>query len=436
MSEVSSVRSRTGPNAEASQDTGSPLSRRLLLRRGCAWCATATGLGLFSGAGHAQSAPAGANPAVGGAAGGAANGPAASDIHWPSARFERPAIDTDEGGLWAQMDREETRLRRSQFAVRDAGLARFLQGVIARLAGDHAQDIRVHVVRTPHFNASMAPNGMMQIWTGLLLRVENEAQLAAVLGHEIGHYVERHSLERLRDLKSRAAFAQFIGMFGMVGAIGQLGVLASAFSFSREQETRADRIGMRLMQRAGYDGREAARVWDNLVGELRITQGEDAGRRSPMMATHPPALDRRDVLLALAGSSGGETGASALREVVTPLRAAWLQDEVRRGQYEESLVLFDRLLSLRADDAAVLLARADVRRLRAEKDDLALARADLDRASTIADAPAEVFRALGLLHRQQADSGAAAAAFEKYLAAAPQAADAGLIKSYITELKP
>ena len=71
-------------------------------------------------------------------------------------------------------------------------------------------------------------------------RVDNEAQLAAVIGHEIGHYLERHSLERLRDMKSRAAFGQFIGMFGAVGALAQLGVLAGAFAFSREHETRAE----------------------------------------------------------------------------------------------------------------------------------------------------------------------------------------------------
>ena len=69
---------------------------------------------------------------------------------------------------------------------------------------------QVHLVRTPLFNASMAPNGMMQVWTGLLLRVDDEAQLAAVLGHEFGHYLARHSTERLRDAKSRSAFGAFL----------------------------------------------------------------------------------------------------------------------------------------------------------------------------------------------------------------------------------
>ena len=59
----------------------------------------------------------------------------------------------------------------------------------------------------PQFNAMMAPNGMMLVWSGLLLRVENEAQLAAILGHELGHYLERHSVEQLRAAKDRAVLA-------------------------------------------------------------------------------------------------------------------------------------------------------------------------------------------------------------------------------------
>src|SRR6185436_15359250 len=140
-------------------------------------------------------------------------------------RFVRPLDDSEEGGLWALMDREEARLKR----------------IACRLAGDHCPDMRVYLVRTPVFNASMAPNGMMQVWSGLLLRTSNEAQLAAVLGHEIGHYMARHTLERLRDVKQRAAFGQFLGIafaaarIGSVGSLAQLGVMASLFSYGRDQ---------------------------------------------------------------------------------------------------------------------------------------------------------------------------------------------------------
>ncbi|WP_332815575.1 M48 family metallopeptidase [Ramlibacter sp.] len=391
--------------------------RRAFLRSACRHCA-ALGLG-----GAGLSAPALAQAPV-------------AEPTLPPARLARPALDTDEGGLWALMDREETRLRRSPFVVRDKTLAAYLEQLVCRLGGEHCRDVRVHVVRTPVFNATMAPNGMMQIWTGLLLRVENEAQLAAVLGHEIGHYLERHQLELLRAAKDRAAAGQVLGLFGLAGAVASLAVVASGFAFSREQESRADAIGMRLMQAAGYDGRQAAQVWDNLLGELEVTGGEDAGRRSVMMATHPPAADRRDELLRLAGAGEGRIGADEFEQAMAPHRLGWLQEEIRRGQFEESLVLFRRMLARRPGDAQVQFARGEVYRQRDGQGDLELARQDLRAASAAASPPTEAFRSLGLVLRRLADPAGAALAFEQYLALAPQAVDAALIRQYLTELKP
>lgn len=352
-------------------------------------------------------------------------------------RFARPTTDTDEGGLWSMMDREEVRIRRSPLAIKDPGLSRYLADLNCRLTDNHCPDIRVHVVRMPMFNAGMAPNGLMLVWSGLLLRVENEAQLAAILGHELGHYLERHQVEQLRAAKDRAVLAQLVGLLGGVaGAIGQLGIIASMFAFSREHETRADKLGMRLMQRAGYEGKQAAQVWDNLLAEIKITGGEDAGTRSALFATHPPAGNRRDELLKLAGEKGGETRATDYQSVIAPLRFGWIEDEIKRGQYEESVVLFDRLLARNASDAEVLYARGEVYRLRDEKDDAERSLADLTRAGTVLKAPPATFRSLGLVHKRRADVPSAVASFEKYLALAPEAPDAGLIKTYLSELKP
>lgn len=352
-------------------------------------------------------------------------------------RFSRPLSDTDEGGLWSLMDREEVRIRRSPLAIKDPELTSYLGNLTCGLTDGHCPDIRVHVVRMPMFNAGMAPNGMMLVWSGLLLRVENEAQLAAIMGHELGHYLERHQVEQLRAAKDRAVLAQLVGMLGgIAGTIGQLGILASLFAFSREHETRADRLGMRLMQQAGYEGRQAAMVWDNLLGELKITGGEDVGKRSALFATHPPAGNRRDELLKLAGDKTGKLGTGEYQKVIAPLRFGWLQDEIKRGQYEESLVLFDRLLKRDTGDAEVLYARGEVYRLRDDKDDVQRSLDDLTRAGSVIKAPAETFRSLGLLHKRREDKAAAVQSFEKYLAMAPEAADAGMIKTYLSELKP
>jgi beta-barrel assembly-enhancing protease len=352
-------------------------------------------------------------------------------------RFSRPATDTEEGGLWSLMDREEAKLRRSPLAIRDPALGKYLSDLTCRLTDSHCPDIRVHVMRTPWFNASMSPNGMMQVWSGLLLRVENEAQLAAIIGHELGHYLERHTLEQLRDAKDKAVLAQLVGLIGGVaGAVGRVSILATQFAFSREHETRADRLGMRLMTHAGYEGREAAQVWGNLLGELKVTGGEDVGKRSAMFATHPPAGNRRDELLKLAGRGGGAVATAEYQQVIAPLRFGWLRDEIKRGQYEESLVLFDRMLSNKPADTEVLYARGEVYRLRADKDDAGRALEDLGRAAAAEKPPVEAFRSLGLVHKQQRDAPAAVASFEKYLALAPDAPDAGLMRAYLSELKP
>ncbi len=400
--------------------------RRGFLHSACRWCAGVGGLG--------WSALAAGQPAAPGPATATAGAPAASEPLPP--RFTRPPVDSDEGGLWAMMDREEQRLRRSPFVVRDDRLTRYLEGVVCRLGADHCVDVRVHVVRNPLFNASMAPNGMMQVWSGLLLRMENEAQLAAVLGHELGHYLERHSVERLRDSKSRAAFAQLMGVFGIAGTVAQWGLMAGMFSFTRDQEARADRLGLALMQRAGYDPSQAARVWDNLLGELKVTGGEEAGTRSPLFATHPPAANRRDELLRQAGSRGGEAAEPGLRQVLAPHRMEWLEAEVRRGQWEESLVLLDRMVARDPLDAQACYARGEVYRQRDGEGDLGRALADLATATTLPGPPVQAFRALGLLRQRVGDKHGAAAAFRRYLARAPEAMDAGLIRSYLAEMAP
>lgn len=393
----------------------SPHAARLWSRRACLHCLGAGALGWSSW------------------------GQAATDEAPPSplpARFVRPALDTDEGGLWSLMDREETRLRRSPFLVRDTALNDYLYRLVCQLGGEHCSDVRVYVVRTPLFNASMAPNGMLQIWSGLLLRVENEAQLCAVLGHELAHYLERHSIERLRDARGRTAFGQFIGLFGAIGAIAQLGVLASLFAFSREHETRADRLGMSLLQRAGYDGREAARVWDNLMLEVKAGGNEDPARRSPMLATHPAMETRRDDLLRLAGERGGEVREQPYADMIAAQRAGWLQDELRRGQHAETLVLCERLLRRSPDDAQARFTRALALQQRNAPEDLAAALTDLQHLTAQADAPAQAHRALGLLHRQQGHSQLARESLQRFLELAPDAPDAALIRSHLELLTP
>jgi predicted Zn-dependent protease len=346
-------------------------------------------------------------------------------------RFARPAPGTEEGGLWAYMDREERRLQRSPFVVRDPELNAYVRGIACRLAGEHCPDLRVYIVRDARFNAAMAPNGMLQVWTGLLVRMSNEAQLAAILGHEIGHYVARHGLERLREAKERSAVGQILGiglslaavLGGAINSLAQVALTAGGLAYRREQEREADRIGVELMAHAGYAPREAARVWAQLLEEAKAEHARPEA--SVLFATHPAAAEREELLAEAAkefpqGDARGETYLRAL----APHRRTLLREELLRGHLGETLVLLERLPL----DGEVLFFKGEAHRMRQELNQaIAAYRAAEEHESF----PAELYRAKGLVHRRLGQTEEAAQAFARYLERAPRAPDAELIRTYL-----
>ncbi|HEX2651493.1 MAG TPA: M48 family metallopeptidase [Burkholderiales bacterium] len=355
------------------------------------------------------------------------------------ARFARPDASSDEGSLWAFMDREEHRLKQSAFVIRDKALQDYVTGIVCKLAGEHCPDIRVYIVQTPLFNASMAPNGMMQVWSGLLLRMTSEAQLAAVLGHEIGHYLARHSIERLRDAKSKSAAGQFLGILlaraGGLGAISQLALLAGMLAYSRDQEREADRIGVELMARAGYAPLEASRVWEQLLEELKAgaKDRDEYWDESVLFKTHPPAAERQKVLADLAAAKGaqGRTGADEYRAALAQHRSDFLVDELKRHNFGETRVLLERMQKAFPDDGELQYCLGEAYRLRAQDKDLTEAIAAYRRAELLKGAPAEMYRSMGLVQRKLGDEGQAESAFAKYLELKPTAPDSALIRTYL-----
>lgn len=351
-------------------------------------------------------------------------------------RYQRPSADSDEGSLWSFMDREEEKLKKNPFLIRDTQLKAYLTSIACKLGQVHCPDIRVYPLSVPFFNANMAPNGMMQIWSGLMLRVDNEAQLAAVLGHEIGHYLARHSIQHLRDAKSRSNLGFVTGLFGGAGALASIGLAAGGFAYSRENETAADEIGISLMSKAGYDPNEAAKVWENLQLEIKAsTEGESSGFQQ-LFATHPMPKERQDNLKKIAAQSSGiEKNEIQWQENVTPYIRIWLKDEIKRNKYESTIALLNRLVVRTKNRSEYLFARGETFRLRNKNDDSQLALNDYNEAVSLGNPPAEVFKGLGLIYKSKNEKDLAKKNFLKYQEVEPNANDSLLIKSYIEELE-
>lgn len=371
----------------------------------------------------------------------------------------RPAEDTDEAGLWAALDQAELALQKSPLLVHDPALNTYVRDLVCRMAGPHCRDIRVYLIRRPYFNASMAPNGVMQVWTGALLRAENEAQLAFVLGHEIGHYQHQHSIKQWRRQKAIADTLSILQLLvarsgnanaGDAFDLTTIAAYASLFKFSRDAEREADQYGFQSSSTRQYDAAQSWLLWQGLLAE---ENARDRRKPSSIFATHP-ATEERITTLRLAsesfGGSGRETGVENYRAATSPYFRQWLADELKRRDFPQSLVLLQRL-GARADDlhrALIDYASGELfRRRRAPGDDKRAIDA-YHRCLANAHCPPQAHRDVGYVFRSQtleprtarfmADAPAvplALAAFKRYLNRVPNADDAATIELYVQQLE-
>lgn len=167
------------------------------------------------------------------------------------------------------------------------------QAVSSRLlaaAGEDPRRWEVVVFQGDQANAFALPNAKIGVYEGMFKVAQNEAQLAAVIGHEIAHVQEQHSAERVNSQMATELGTQIAAVLigataggdpqtiaGLLGAGAQYGIV---MPYGRNQELEADRLGLMLMARAGYDPRQSIALWQNM---------SNAGGASPptFLSTHP-----------------------------------------------------------------------------------------------------------------------------------------------------
>jgi len=353
---------------------------------------------------------------------------------------QRPALESDEAGFWMAFEEFEDDLRASSLVVRDPALNRYVTGVVCNLAAAYCQDIRVYLIRHPAFNASMGPNGTMQVFTGLMLRAENEAQLAYVLGHEMGHYIRRHTLTRMRDVRNKTDAASVFGLAGamvgvpMSGAISSGIAYASISAFGRDQEREADAIGFQMFRKAGYDPTQAARIWELLTAEA---EAGDWPAPPPLFASHPPTLERRETLARLAEEASDAPSSDyeeRYQNTILQFRFDWLREDLRTRNFSGSEHLYDRLVEAGHGRGETLFFKGEIYRLRDDEGDDEKAVEAYTLAIAERDAPPEVFRSLAFVEWSRGRRAEARQAFERYLEFAPSANDRLMIEFHIEEL--
>jgi len=206
----------------------------------------------------------------------------------------------DDAGLTQQADAAWAEALRTQPVSRDAALNQRVRRIgdrIVQAAGltDRSWDYAVFVNDSP--NAFVLPSGKIGVTTGLLALVRNDDQLAAVLGHEVGHVVGRHAAERYSSTALTSVGLQVVqGVAGDYGqAVGSIGGLAAQYGvllpYSRRDELEADRLGVDYLAAAGFRPSEAVALW-RLMAAQRQTATPEFASTHPSDATRIAELER------------------------------------------------------------------------------------------------------------------------------------------------
>jgi len=170
------------------------------------------------------------------------------------------------------------------------------------LHSDAKVTFTIKVIDSDEVNAFALPGGFFYVNKGLILAADNEAELAGVMAHEIGHVAARHAMENQTKgtLLEYAAIAGSIFIGGIPGMIYQntagLGLMGAFMKFSRNAEEEADRLGVQYMYAAGYDPNAMATMFEKLEAKNK----KKPGLISRAFASHPAPPDRRAAALALA----------------------------------------------------------------------------------------------------------------------------------------
>ncbi|HEV8580377.1 MAG TPA: M48 family metalloprotease [Thermoanaerobaculia bacterium] len=388
----------------------------------------------------------------------------------------------DEQALWDESREEEKKLLENVKLYHDPLLDSYLEGIVGRLtpagmAANPAIRYKVRVVEDPTLNAFAYPHGSLYVHTGLLARMENEDELATVLGHEMTHVENRHMLRYQRAALNKqiglsiAAVAAAVviadaegdalgsGNWGKAATIDvlgnlivglglQLAFLASVNGYGRGLEVEADEGGFAKMAAAGYDLQQAPKVYQALLDD----RGEPKKVEAFFFGSHPRLSERvQNTRLYLAkhpGTASVDEATLKTREETFSRRIRpVVRDDARlnieMGRLTLAASQLDKVRSWMPSDpethflqgrlslaqAAAAKEPADQRRLRGEAESSFRKSIELD-----PDRPAP-HRELGLLLYDRHQLREACTQFRRYTKLAPEAEDAGRIRDYVLEME-
>lgn len=376
----------------------------------------------------------------------------------PAYKVEKLPAAQDESELWERASSHENRLRNGGTVFRDQQVEAYIESLADRMLGDQLDHLGITLdfvlVADPVLSAWAYPYGTIGVHSGLLARMDNEAQFAAILSHEISHFLQRHSYREMLQAKTQGKVAKGLGFLaglalakgtgtldsGVMDWAGDLWQNLATSGYSQDNEYVADEEGLALMTRAGLPIGEALPAFQALA-ENAVYGAADPRK---MWSSHPRLEDRlksldKDIKSAKRKKGYVEAAAPDPLVYYRGIASVLLLNarlDIQERQFERARAGLKKYLLVHPDDPqAHYLLGETYRRSSPQGPDFnecqSAYRAALSHDSTYAPALKE----LGMTYRIQRQNAEARKAFEEYLAAAPEAADAGIVRAYMKGLQ-
>jgi len=364
--------------------------------------------------------------------------------------------EKDEKSLWKAVENIQKKLVRSDAIYPDEELHEYVNSVLNRIIDGNREkwgsDIVVYILYDSDFNAGMYPNGFMVIHTGLLANIDNEAQLAIVLGHELTHYLHRHALKgqnkfiNIKAALSTLTVAAVGASYGLAysgydpSAIStihdtiSLGLVGTFYGYSRSQETDADAYGFELLKQAGYEPKESKKAFENMYEAQELL---DKKNRVPYFYHSHPKIKSRiknfeKYLSNLSKeSSEKESMRKGEKEYLSKVKGLLLDNlelDLKKNRLKLVKSQLDKYKDNYSEDYKSLYFEAMIL-LREDNRDEAINKL-VKSIELFSDYP-DALKELGLQLYKKGEKNKAKENFQKYLKLKPHAIDAEFIRGYI-----
>lgn len=265
-------------------------------------------------------------------------------------------------------------LKRKGLLYRDEETNQYIIGIGQKLAPEFLKindDLDFYIVKDATANAASLPNGNIYVNLGLLSVAENEDQLAAILAHEIGHVVYRHSLKSMLNRQDTRLAANIADIFLLGTGLSYIPAQTSLASYSREMEREADVVSLTYMNQAGYDLQQSPEIF-NIFQELP----ESLTVKNSVYSSHPDNKERVKYLQEkIKASYAGTVSEPVESEVFNKCRRKIVEANVnirlRDHRYEIALLTLEQAEKYYKKVALIQYYRGEAYRLKASNPDKA-----------------------------------------------------------------